>query len=295
MTPTILFFELTHSRRFSSTDPILKFMVDLIEQSCDYVYGPVNSWRYGRSLGIDPIGLVSTCSFNCVYCQLGEIENKSQQRQIFVSTAQILKDLQAFSPWNVDVITLSGSGEPTLALNLEEIIVSIKKMTQKPVVVLTNGTLLSDASVRQALSIADRVSVKLDAISSAQFKRINRPVAGINLDEVWSGIEKFRSEFRGELAIQTMIVSPWNRDARNKYIDLMRSLQPDEIQLNIPTRPKPSQHLLEARGNYTPSDPYFQGDRVKTFHPVSTEILKAFAKEIHDFTGICVRFPATIN
>jgi wyosine [tRNA(Phe)-imidazoG37] synthetase (radical SAM superfamily) len=270
-------------------------MVDLIQQSCDYVYGPVNSWRYGRSLGIDPIGLVSTCSFDCVYCQLGEIENKSQQRQIFVSTARILKDLQAFSPWNVDVITLSGSGEPTLALNLEEIIVSIKKLTDKPVLVLTNGTLLNDSSVRQGLSLADKVSVKLDAISSEQLKHINRPVAEIHWHELWSGIQKFRSEFRGEFAIQTMMMSPWNRDTRNKYIDLMRSLDPDEIQLNTPTRPKPLQHRLEARGNYSQSDPYFQGDRVKTFHLVSTEILQAFANEIQSATGICVRFPATIS
>ncbi len=270
-------------------------MVDLIQQSYHYVYGPVNSWRYGRSLGIDPIGLVSTCSFDCVYCQLGEIENKSKQRQIFVSTAQILRDLQAFSPWNVDVITLSGSGEPTLALNLEEIIVSIKKLTEKSVLVLTNGTLLNDSSVRQALSIADKVSVKLDAISSEQFKRINRPVAGINLNEIWTGIQKFRSEFRGELAIQTMMMSPWNRDARNKYIDLMRSLHLDEIQLNTPTRPKPLQHLSEARGNLSPSDPYFLGDRVKTLHRVSTEILQAFANEIHESTGICARFPSAIS
>lgn len=83
------------------------------------VYGPVSSWRYGRSLGVDPIGQVSICSFNCVYCQLGEIEKKTSDRAIYIPTEQIIQDLKTFAPWDVDVITLSGSGEPTLALNLE--------------------------------------------------------------------------------------------------------------------------------------------------------------------------------
>jgi wyosine [tRNA(Phe)-imidazoG37] synthetase (radical SAM superfamily) len=83
-------------------------------------------------------------------------------------------------------------------------------------------------------------------------------------------------------------------DARNKYIDLMRSLNPDEIQLNTPTRPKPSQHLLETRGNFSPSDSFPLGDRAKTFHRVSNEIIQAFANEIYQATGICVRFPVTI-
>jgi wyosine [tRNA(Phe)-imidazoG37] synthetase (radical SAM superfamily) len=73
------------------------------------VYGPVQSWRFGRSLGIDPIGPISTCSFNCVYCQLGEIEVCTAERQIFIPTEQIIQDLQAFAPWEVDVVTLSGS------------------------------------------------------------------------------------------------------------------------------------------------------------------------------------------
>jgi len=62
------------------------------------VYGPVSSWRYGRSLGIDPIGCVSTCSFNCVYCQLGEIEHKTSTRAIYVPTEQILEAVVANLP-----------------------------------------------------------------------------------------------------------------------------------------------------------------------------------------------------
>ena len=111
------------------------------------VYGPVKSWRYGRSLGIDPIGKISTCSFNCVYCQLGEIEQKISDRSVYVSTTEILLNLQKFAPWDVDIITLSGSGEPTLALNLKEILQETKNLTNKPILVLTNGTTLTNPEV----------------------------------------------------------------------------------------------------------------------------------------------------
>jgi wyosine [tRNA(Phe)-imidazoG37] synthetase (radical SAM superfamily) len=201
------------------------------------VYGPVTSWRYGRSLGIDPIGSVSTCSFNCIYCQLGEIEQLTTQRRIFVPTATIIQDLKAFSPWNVDVITLSGSGEPTLALNLGEIITEIQGLTPKKIVVLTNGTLLNSQTVRDELANCSIVSVKLDGIVPEQLIRINRPVSEINLPQLWQGIKQFRSDYSGKLGIQTMVLQAWDSALVNRYIQLMIELKPDEIQLNIPSRP----------------------------------------------------------
>lgn len=254
------------------------------------VYGPVYSWRYGRSLGIDPIGAISICSFNCVYCQLGEIEIKTSDRGLFVPTEKILQDLQSFAPWDVDVITLSGSGEPTLALNLADILSSIKTLTHKPTAVLTNGTLLHDASVRQALTLADKVAIKLDGISPNQLQRVNRPVPSTNWQKLWQGILQFRREFSGELAIQTMMLTPWNAHTQGEYIQLMEILQPTEIQLNTPTRPKPTTHQLEARGNHVQphanaAAPY----PVKMLKPVSSSVLQAFASAIEQATGIRVR------
>ena len=155
-----------------------------VGQEFKSVYGPVKSWRYGRSLGIDPIGEISTCSFNCVYCQLGEIDIKTANRRIFIPTAKIIEDLQTFALDDVDVITISGSGEPTLALNLGKIIVAIKEITDKSVIVLTNGTLLSNPEVRQALSFADKVAVKLDAVSEDMLRRVDRALDGIDLKNI---------------------------------------------------------------------------------------------------------------
>lgn len=252
------------------------------------VYGPVKSWRYGRSLGIDPIGPVSVCSFNCVYCQLGEIERKIRDRAIYIPTTQILQDLQAFAPWDVDIITLSGSGEPTLALNLAEILSSIKQLTHRPTLVLTNATLLSDPDVRVALSLADKISVKLDAISAEQLRRVNRPVSGIEMSDIWTNIKNFRQEYRGHLGIQTMILTKWDEATQAEYLQMIQSLLPDEIQLNTPTRPKPLKHEIDGRENHTSADnrPY----EVRSLKCVSLDVLQEFATEIHRATGIPVRY-----
>ncbi len=253
----------------------------------NFVYGPVDSWRYGRSLGIDPIGSVSTCSFDCVYCQLGEIENKTSKRAIYVPTTRILQDLQAFDTQDVDAITLSGSGEPTLAANLEDILRGIKEATGKPTVVLTNGTLLYDEQVRRELAIADKVAVKLDAVSQDQLQRINRTAEGWDWSTIYEGIRQFRQEFRGDFSIQTMMLSEWKPETKAAYIRCIDQLQPHEIQLNTPSRPKPTQHMLDARGNHTPASdrPY----EVRVFKCVQPETLQAFANRIQQQTGISVR------
>ena len=252
------------------------------------VYGPVKSWRYGRSLGIDPIGQVSICSFNCVYCQLGEIERKIRDRAIFIPTEKILQDLQNFAPWDVDVITLSGSGEPTLALNLAEILAAIKKLTKRPTLVLTNATLLSDPDVRAALALADQISVKIDGISTEQIRRVNRPVPELDLVNIGENIAQFRQEYAGRLGIQTMLLTQWDANTKAEYLRIIQSIAPDEIQLNTPTRPKPLKHELDGRENHSKGEnrPY----EVRSIKCVSPNYLQEFATEINRATGISVRY-----
>ncbi len=256
------------------------------------VYGPVKSWRFGRSLGIDPIGLVSTCSFNCVYCQLGTIQNHTSQRQIFIPTTQIIQDLQAIGDVEIDVVTLSGSGEPTLALNLLEILTAVKKITQKPAVVLTNSSLLSDRTVRNALALADYVAVKLDAMESNQLQRVSRPVATINLADILGGITQFRREYPGYLAIQTMVLSPWTPEIASNYIQIVKNINPDEIQLNIPSRPRVLVRQLDARGNEVMT---FHGDNLQQLHCISADLLASLAAQIYNSTKITVRCAPTAS
>jgi len=196
-------------------------------QGFSSVYGPVASWRYGRSLGIDPIGAVSTCSFDCVYCQLGAIEDKTRDRRVFVATSRILRDLQGFPVASVDVITLSGSGEPTLARNLGEIVSALKAATGKLVVVLTNASLLGDPQVRRELALADFVAAKVDAAGDARLRRVDRPVEGIGFAEIRRGLLSFRREYQGLLAVQTMLLGRWPDREQADYIAFINELAPD--------------------------------------------------------------------
>jgi len=219
------------------------------ESARSTVYGPVRSWRVGMSLGIDVLFESSVCSFRCIYCQLGQIETPTRQRSVWVPTERILADLARHDWQSADIITFSGSGEPTLALNLGEIIRGVRALTGKPILVLTNATTLDDPAVRSDIALADRVYAKLDAATEEAFQRIDRPVDGVTLGRVVAGLATFRESYRGLLGIQTMFM-PANRRELDALVDIYLRIRPDEIQLNTPTRPVPRRWFLDARGNY---------------------------------------------
>jgi wyosine [tRNA(Phe)-imidazoG37] synthetase (radical SAM superfamily) len=221
----------------------------MTNKAASTIYGPVNSWRLGRSLGVDLLCVDSICSFECVYCQLGKTNRVTTKREVFVSTAKVLEDLKTADWQAADVITFSGSGEPTLAANLGEVIEKIKSITHKPVVVLTNSTLLHDAQVRREISTADKIFCKLDAWSDDILKRVNHPHEGISLESIISGIFELRREFDRFLALQTMILRPPNDFEIEKLAEIIHAIKPDEVQLNLPTRPVPHEYFLATRGN----------------------------------------------
>lgn len=227
------------------------------------VYGPVQSWRVGCSLGVDLLLQTSICSFNCIYCQLGDIQRKTAERAIYVETAQVEQDFRQ-SPWQqADIVTFSGSGEPTLALNLAEVIRFVKDYSGKPVMVLTNGTTLDDAAVRADLRQADIVAVKLDAASEAVFQRMNRPVPGVTLARVVAGAMALRQDYGGKLCLQCMLM-PGNLAEAPAMADLAARIGPDEIQLNTPKRPYPLAWTLDSRGNHGESSVASRSLRVLT-------------------------------
>jgi wyosine [tRNA(Phe)-imidazoG37] synthetase (radical SAM superfamily) len=213
----------------------------------------VRSWRVGVSLGVDLLCMDSICSLRCRYCQLGKINLHTLERGLFVATARVVRDLCASDWRGAGVVTLSGSGEPTLALNMGEVIREIKSLTNKPVLVLTNATTLDDAGVRRELCEADKIFCKLDAADEKTFRRMNRPVAGLTLSSVVEGIKSLRGEYDGHLAIQTML-TPRVVAQAEEFARLVRELQPDEVQLNAPSRSIPHEWRLEARGNNSLAD-----------------------------------------
>lgn len=213
------------------------------------VYGPVTSWRLGRSLGVDVLCIDSICSFACVYCQLGRINQLTSKRGVFVTTERIKNDLVASDWRSADVVTFSGSGEPTLAENLGEVVDMVKSVTGKPVIVLTNSALLGQEKVREDLLNADQVFCKLDAWDAETLAKVDRPAPGITLEGIIRGMRDFRGEFNGRMAIQTMILRPMSDDDVRRYAKIVGSIGPDEVQLNIPTRPVPAKFVIGNRGN----------------------------------------------
>jgi len=207
-----------------------------------YIFGPVPSRRLGISLGLD-LTPHKVCSFDCIYCQLGKTTNKTMERREYVPVKNILAELREFiqsnPEQNIDYITLSGSGEPTLNSGSGKLIEDIKEFTEIPVAVLTNASLIPDAKVRAELSQADLIIPSLDAATQEVFEKINRPYKGLQVRDVIKGLQEFRKGFRGEIWLEIMLVEGFN-DGESELEELssaIKLLKPDRIQLNTVVRP----------------------------------------------------------
>jgi wyosine [tRNA(Phe)-imidazoG37] synthetase (radical SAM superfamily) len=207
-----------------------------------YIYGPVPSWRLGRSLGIDLISGDKSCTFDCIYCQLGKTVRHIIKRQVFIPTAAVIAEFDKLPPLEIDYITLSGTGEPTLASNLGEVISAIKQRSKHEIAVLTNSSLMHDLQVRKELGQADLVVAKLDAPNEEVFNAVNKPTNGFTLRMVVDGIKKFNQEYPGKLALQIMFV-PQNKDYARDLAELAKAIGPVEVQINTPLRPCPVKPL----------------------------------------------------
>jgi len=206
-----------------------------------YVYGPVPSRRLGRSLGIDPIPL-KTCNFQCIYCQLGKTTYFTNERKNYYPKKEIIAEMTEaikLSKNKFDYITFVGSGEPTLYRDLGSLISKAKKISNKPVCLITNGALLYDQEVRKSLMSCDVVLPSLDAGDEKSFIKINRPHPSINFKAVIQGLIAFRKKFKGKLWIEVMIMKGINdsEGALSKIKEKINLLDPDRIDINVPIRP----------------------------------------------------------
>ena len=206
-----------------------------------YIFGPVPSRRLGRSLGVDLVPY-KTCTFDCIYCELGRTTHKAITRKSYASSEKILRELDltlSILDKRPDYITLSGSGEPTLNSNIGEIIRTIKEITSTPVAVLTNGSLLSMDEVREDLSEADVILPSLDAITPALFEYIDRPHSSLKIEGILSGLIQFRKQYRGQIWLEILFCRGVNdgKDEVEKLKKVIEKIEPDRVQLNTPVRP----------------------------------------------------------
>jgi wyosine [tRNA(Phe)-imidazoG37] synthetase (radical SAM superfamily) len=212
----------------------------------NYLFGPVPSRRLGRSLGVDLIPF-KTCTYDCIYCQLGSTTRKTLERREWVPLETVLREVEDKLVSRPDYITLSGSGEPTLFRPLDKLIEAIHDVTDVPVAVLTNGSLLGMSEVQTELSQADLVIPSLDAGSDAAFQSVNRPHQGISFARMLAGLVRFRRRFRQPFWLEVFLVAGYN-DTEQELAGIRRCVQlvqPDRVQLNTVTRP-PAQERARA-------------------------------------------------
>lgn len=214
------------------------------------VYGPVSSWRLGKSLGIDIIcSKEKICSFDCNYCQLGKNSNKTKIRKNFIQIEKMKKDLsEALKITKPDVITFSGTGETTLAMNIDIAIDTIRKISNLPLAILTNSSLMNKDNIRNVLKNLDIVVAKLDASNEKTFQKINQPANDIKLNDIIDGIKKFKKIFKGKLAIQIMFTSD-NIQFVDDIIKIVEDINPNEVQINTPLRVCPVKPLTKSQIN----------------------------------------------
>lgn len=248
------------------------------------VYGPVKSWRFGMSLGIDPIFETSTCSFNCIYCQLGQIQNITNEVKEYVPTEKVLSDFKELleKEVSIDVVTYSGSGEPSLASNLGEMIDGLREIKPDlPQYILTNATHLIIPEVRKNLLKLDKIIVKLDASNEQTFQMINRPAEGVTLQRVLDGIKELKKEFKGEIEVQSMFM-PVNDKHLEDLASLLKEIAPNAVQLNTPKRPYPLSWHRENRGNHELIFDY----EVRELKKVDEERAREIQGQLEEKTGL---------
>jgi wyosine [tRNA(Phe)-imidazoG37] synthetase (radical SAM superfamily) len=209
-----------------------------------HLFGPVNSRRLGLSQGIDLLP-PKTCNFNCVYCEINKAPQISCKRGEHVPTATILAEIDGLFEdeariRDLDVFTITASGEPTLHTGIGKIIRHIKEKTDKPVAILTNGSQLHLKEVRQDLLAADIVIPSLDAARPESFRRVNRPAkCCADLETIINGIAEFSREFAGEVWLEILLVENIN-DSPEDIAALKNAIgriRPTRVQLNTVARP----------------------------------------------------------
>jgi len=271
--------------------------VKRMSKTTSLVFGPVPSRRLGRSLGVDLVPF-KTCSYDCIYCQLGRTTLKTTERKEWVPLDQVLKQVQAKLASQPDYITLSGSGEPTLFSRIGELIGRIKDMTDIPVAVLTNGSLLWQKALRDDLQQADIVIPSLDAGNERIFQYVNRPAPELSFEQMVGGLATFRQEYKGQYWLEVFVlggVTDVEAEAEALAASVRR-VGPDRVQLNTVTRPPAEEFAYPVSADQLAglaSEIGLHAEVIADYRHVHQQ--PAFAARGEDVLGLLRRRPCTME
>ena len=204
------------------------------------VYGPVPSRRFGLSLGIDVIPMKS-CTFDCIYCQLGASGRRVGERRLFYPVDDILTDVKKAlnTGPRPDVLTLAGSGEPTLYTGLDAVIDGLRDLADIPILLITNSSLLWMDEVADAVKKVDIIAPSLDAGDETKYRRINRPLPEFSFEKMFDGLKRVTDDHPGEIHLEVMLIDGINDDEESLQAIARRlaQLRFHRIDINTPVRP----------------------------------------------------------
>lgn len=212
----------------------------------ELVYGPVPSRRYGLSLGVDLLPR-KICSYDCVYCQVGPTQELCVERRDFVppeAVEQAVAHALERGP-RPEVLTLAGSGEPSLVLSLGRLIERLKRLSGVPVLLLTNGSLLWREDVAADASRADILAPSLDAPDEATFAAINRPHPGVDFGRMLAGLRQACARHPGTVRLEVMLAAGWNdnEERLEAFGRVLRGIRAEVVDINTPVRPAPGRSI----------------------------------------------------
>ncbi|MFN2282691.1 MAG: radical SAM protein [Anaerolineales bacterium] len=251
-----------------------------------YIFGPVPSRRLGRSLGVNNVP-PKTCSYACVYCQLGNLAGMTRERKPYYDPSDILREVEdAIRDLDQrgerpDFLTIVPDGEPTLDRNLGKLLTQLKPLGIQ-VAVISNASTLHLPEAREELGKADWVSLKVDSVQEATWKRVDRPHGKLHLEDMLIGLEQFSSDFHGTLVTETMLVKDINDSRENiaENAGYLAHIRPNKSYLALPTRPPAETWVLPTTG-----DTLNQAYQIYRNQGLNTELLIGYEGNEFSSTG----------
>lgn len=240
------------------------------------------------------------CSYDCIYCQLGRTKKKTIERKPYIPAAEILDQVRQKLQEGVsaDYITVAGSGEPTLNSEIGRLIHDMKKHTEIPVAVLTNGSLLADSQVREAIMEADVVLPSLDAYDQKGFETINRPHPAISFATMAQGLMAFRKAYGGEIWLEVFVLDGINASEADaaKFKHWIEKLNPEKVHVNTAVRPCAETHARQVSPEKLASFCNVLGKKAEVIAPFDTSPehgTRAHVEE--DLLNLLARRPCTLD
>lgn len=210
----------------------------MLEQNI--IFGPIYSRRFGNSLGIDLSPSQKQCNFDCLYCEL-KAKKAQEKMQDIIEVSTILECLKDKLDSNIDVLTITANGEPTLYPHLYELIFEIKKILPQNIktLILSNGSRFGEKEVQKALLLFDIVKFSFDGANMKTFLKVDRPHHKINLEDIKQGILDFSKSYTGELVAEILFLKNINDTPKNlqDIIDFLKQIKLTRIDLNTLDRP----------------------------------------------------------